>query len=87
MPNSPYATKDDLKDFAEQITTRIVTELRDEFNSKLLATEERLKLHTEEVVATHSSEILQTIADVVEPLQRQVTRHEHLLAKLKPGIT
>jgi gas vesicle protein len=80
-----------LRDEMRTMEDRIVENLRDEFTSKLAATanglESNLKRHTEDVVAGHSGEVLQAIANVVEPMQvtvnhhgRRITRLEHKLA-------
>lgn len=65
---------------------KIVVRIRDELDSKLAATTYELKRHTEDVVAAHSSEVLDAIASVVEPLQTEVQRHAILLNDLAAKV-
>ncbi len=77
------ATKKDLVEFADRIVSqlRIEMDTREKsmkkyidrrLSERLHQQEVSLKAHTEDVVGHHSSEILQAIADVVEPMQKQL---------------
>jgi len=68
MSNDQPVTVDILKTELEVV----VRAIRDELDMKLAAQSNELKLHTEEVVAAHSTEILQTISEVIEPMQADI---------------
>src|SRR5581483_9040430 len=77
--------RSEMRDQGEQLRGEMrsmESALRYEFDAKITAAKNELKLHTAEVVAEHSGEVMQAIASVVEPLQATTARHERQLARL-----
>lgn len=61
--------------------------LRHEMDSKITASERRMMEHTEtvveETVGRYNAELLENIAEIVQPMRGKLTNHERRLRKLE----
>ncbi len=78
-----------MAEFRQELDAKLAAtenRIEEKFDIKLTETKNQLMLHTEETIGTYNSELLENIANIVQPMQTQVEDHDQRLTRLEHTV-